>query len=388
MRGKRTYLDWAASAPVTPAALRAGMRATALPGNPSAPHAEGRAARLVLEDARRVIARMAEAKPEHVTFTASATEANNLAIQGYMRALRASGVQSLHVLVTAGAHASITETLKPLAGYGATVEEVSVRGGAVDIAAFKQQIRPDTVLVCAEAVSSETGARYDTRALRRTLDASSMSRVPLLVDASQLPFEESFEWTRLGADFLTLDAQKVGGVRGSAVLIHANNFPLAPVTLGGGQEAGLRSGTPAHAAASAFAVALTECAKQKDAFTARAIRMRTALIRQIQAAIPDALVNEGKENIAHILNVSFPGRDTDYVVALLDEQGFAVSTRSSCETDAVEGSRAVMAMTGDSERAKATVRISWGRGITENDLKRFGSALIAAIAFLDQNKLR
>ena len=96
-------------------------------------------------------------------------------------------------------------------------------------------------------------------------------------------------------------------------------------------------------------------------------------------------VNEGRNQVPNILNLSLPGRDTDYLVALLDEAGFAVSTRSACETDSKEGSRAVLALTGDPERARSTLRISWGPSVRPGELARFTQALIQAVAFIDNS---
>jgi cysteine desulfurase len=91
--------------------------------------------------------------------------------------------------------------------------------------------------------------------------------------------------------------------------------------------------------------------------------------------------------VPHILNVSFLGRDTDYLLALIDKAGFAVSTKSACESDSEEGSRAVTVLTGDTERAKSTLRISWGPTTKKEDVERFGKELIRAIQFIDATRL-
>lgn len=380
---KRTYLDYAAGAPVTPAALRAYEKAVRAYGNPSAPHEEGREALRLLEEARASIARQAGMKAEQVYFTGSATEANNLAILGH--AQKAS--KGARFLYLAGSHASTKECMEAVKAGGFFAEEIPLKEGDVDLGALKALVTKETTLVSIEAASSETGARFDTRAVRRVLDEAREAGPPkiwLHVDASQLPFLESFERTRLGADLLTLDAQKVGGMRGMGALLVASMVPLAPLTHGGGQERGLRSGTPAPALAAAFAAALAEAAKRREAFATCATAMRERLVAQILKDIPDALAQEGRKQLSHILNITLPGRDTDYLVALLDEDGFAVSTRSSCETDSEEGSRAVLALSGDAELACSTLRISWGPMTKEGDLERFAKALCARVAFLDR----
>ncbi|HRH24397.1 MAG TPA: aminotransferase class V-fold PLP-dependent enzyme [Candidatus Paceibacterota bacterium] len=387
--GMRIYLDYAAAAPVSPGALKAYTKAVKAFGNPSAAHEEGRAGKAILEDARKRIAHLAGAKPDAIVFTAGATEANALAIQGHVKALQERGVplEKIHLLYLPGAHASTDAAMTMLAKEGARVELLPIKDGDIDLTTLAGLLRPETALVSMEAVSSETGARFNTRGVRQVLDAHSGAPVLLHVDATQLPFAESFERTRLAADLISLDAQKVGGVRGIGCLIVSPRTTLLPAIGGGGQERGLRSGTETPAAALAFAIALEEAAGAREAFTARALAARNACIATITSALPDAVVNEGKENVAHILNFSFPGRDTDFLAALLDERGIAVSTRSACETDSVEGSRAVQALTGDSARATATLRISWGPVTKTDDLRRAMTALIEAVRFIDHTRL-
>ncbi|HYF29178.1 MAG TPA: aminotransferase class V-fold PLP-dependent enzyme [Candidatus Paceibacterota bacterium] len=373
----RIYLDWAAAAPVSPRALLAFSRAIALAGNPSSPHAEGRAARDVLEDARVRIARLAGTKPDAVIFTSGATEANALGITGHLRALIEEGGDpaQLHVLYLPSAHASVIGAMRALERIGVATEAITK---------LEAQLRPETVLVVVDLVCGETGQIYKVRDIRRALDRTGR-KIALFADASQAPRVESFELQRLGADMVSLDAQKVGGVRGIGALIAPRNIPLRPLSLGGGQERGLRPGTESPALAAAFATALEECARDRSAFTAAARDRRIKLTEALRA-IPRMEINEGKLQAPHILNLSLIGRDTDYLLALLDEAGFAISTKSACETDEA-GSRAVLAMTDDAARASSTLRISWGPATKPRDLDRFADALISTVRFADQNAI-
>lgn len=378
---KRAYLDWAAAAPVAPAAQRAYERALADFGNPSSPHTEGRAAKKILEDARTKIARELSMKADDVIFTSGATEANNIAILGHTHALMAQGRKpaSIHVLYLPSAHASITETMRALKHLGVRTEALTITDGAIDIEALTASLKPETALVSTEYVCGETGTIWNTREVKQALPGT----VLLHVDATQAPFEESLERTRLGADLLVLDAQKIGGVRGLGILAASRSTRLSALSYGGGQERALRSGTQLHASASAFATALIEARAGRAAFKARAAAARAELIRQISSAISSVQIQQSKNQTQRILNLSLIGRDTDYLVALLDEAGFAVSTKSACETDSLAGSRAVLSITGDEERAKSTLRISWGPATSTEELRRFAPALIRAVAFLD-----
>ena len=208
-------------------------------------------------------------------------------------------------------------------------------------------------------------------------------RALLHVDASHAPYATKLERAHFGADLMTFDGGKVG-VRGVGALVAHRTIPLTPLYGGGGQERGLRSGTQNVEAIVAFARALEAARAARPAFVERAQGARAAFLDLIRT-IPRLAVNEGREQAPHILNLSFPGRDTDYLVALLDEAGFAVSTRSACETDSEEGSRAVMALFGDAEREKATLRVSWGPPVRRGELARFARALRQAVAFIDND---
>lgn len=371
----RVYLDWAAAAPVLPAAHRALSSALASYGNPGSPHEEGRGARKILEQARAEIARLAEVKTNGVVFTSGATEANALALLGVARAHGASGA---HILYHPAQHASVIGAVRMLEAEGAAIEEI-------ELARLATQLRPTTVLVTLDAVNSETGEVFDTLSVRRMLDAHCPGIV-LHVDAAQAPLTQSFALTHTGADVLTLDAQKVGGVRGMGALLVRSGVELAPLMRGGAQEGGRRPGTENPGLAAAFACALAHASQHRKVFSERAHIMRTRLLENI-SSLPHMVVNEGKRNIPNIVNVSVVGRDTDYLVALLDTSGFALSTKSACESDSEEGSRAVLVMTGDHARAASTLRISWGPTTTENELARFADALARAVRFLDENPI-
>lgn len=367
---KRAYLDIAAG----------------VSGNPSSPHAEGRHARDVLEAARTRIARLTETKADDVIFTSGATEANALAILGAVRAAKPER-GGAHLLYLPSAHASLVENALALENEGVEVEPLPVRDWRVDADALAQAIRPETVLVTMDAVCGETGNVWNTREVRAALDAArgeGEPRILLHTDASQAPYTQNLTRAHFGADLVTLDASKVSSVRGAGCLIAHRTIALAPLYRGGGQERGLRPGSEFPHGAHAFAAGLARAAEGREAFAMRAGSDRAALLGRLRR-IEGLAVNEGRAQSPHILNLSFIGRDTDYLAALLDASGFAVSTRSACETDSIEGSRAVMALTRDVSRAKATLRISWGPETSERDLARFSAALIDAVAFVDSS---
>ncbi len=381
---RRTYLDYAAG----------------VAGNASSPHEEGRRAKKMLEDARTDIARLLEVQADDVIFTSGATEANALAILGHVRALRAlaghdtPGRNNMHVLYLPSAHASVVENIKLLAEEGIEIEELPINNCRVDTEALKKMLRKETVLVSMDAVCGETGVIWNTREVAQVLKdfvshssdegltKSKHGRALLHVDASQAPMTEKITRAHFGADMLTLDASKVSSARGIGALIAHRTIPIIPLYRGGGQERGLRSGSESPELAREFAKCLKRAMLNREAFLKRARSARVELVKTL-AIIKDLFLNESSHQSPNILNISLIGRDTDYIVALLDEAGFAVSTRSACETDSEAGSRAVFALTHDGDRAKATLRISWGPSVKPRELDRFAKSLIEAVKFID-----
>lgn len=371
---RRTYLDYAAG----------------VSGNPSSPHEEGRRAKKMLEDARTTIARLIEVQSDDVIFTSGATESNALAILGHVRARRLAipegvpGRNTMHVLYLPSAHASIVENAKRLAQEGVIVEPLPIKDYRVDTEALAKMLRSETILVSMAAVCGETGVIWNTREVAHIVSAHSSS-ILLHVDASQAPLTEKMTRAHFGADMLTLDASKVGTARSIGVLIAHRTIPMNPLYGGGGQERGLRSGSESPELARSFAEALSVAVLGREAFRASAEKDRKILIENITKTVPNVHIQEGRVQAPQILNLSLPGRDTDYIVALLDEAGFAISSRSACETDSEDGSRAVFMLTNDFERARSTLRISWGPDIRSSALARFAKALSRAVAFVDNS---
>ncbi|MDB5190138.1 MAG: Cysteine desulfurase [Parcubacteria group bacterium] len=409
----RVYLDWASAAPVSVAAHKAFIETLDTYGNPSSPHEEGRKAKEVLEDARSRIAKLCGVKAASVVFTSGATEANALALQGRVRGVEATGLahrqagteqkgmerREMHMLYLPTMHSSVLKTVEELKKTGVQAEpiplhQINAQGintsnWQINIPAFIALLRPETILVACDAVCGETGNRYDTRALRTAIDKAGYAGTALLhIDASQLPLVEIIERTRLGADLMTLDASKVGAVRGIGALIAAQTRTIAPVVFGGGQEQGLRSGTESPALATSFATALEEARAHHEDFSKRALELRTALLAQLtdsSSGVPNLVINTGKHSAPHILNISLLGRDTDYLVMLLDAAGYSVSTKSACETDTDNGSTVVFTLSGDQARAASTLRISFGPTTTPREVASFGKELIRSVTFLDHS---
>lgn len=382
---KRVYLDYASAVPVRKEAKNAFNKSVELFGNPSSIHEEGRNAKESLEDARTRIARILGVKAETLIFTANGTEANALAIRGTVNHyLKSRSPEDIHILYLPTAHSSVFNAIQALKEEGIQVEPLKLSEGAIDLEVLKTQLKKETVLVSVDRVCGETGTLFDTRSIRRILDEQTVStdRVRLHVDACQAAGIENIEHSRLGADYLSLDAQKIGGVRGIGALVIPVLAPMSPLMEGGGQERGFRSGTEANALASSFASAFMLAVVEREEFEAQSKRYRTYILEALQKEFPDVIENVGKEYMPHILNISLKGRDTEYLTVLLDEAGYSVSTKSACSMDEPV-SRPVFELTGDNKRASSTLRISFGMQTTGKEIQLFVKQFAKSVRFID-----
>ncbi len=316
--GLRLFLDANASEPLRPAAREAVLRALEL-GNPSSVHAEGRAARAALEQARATLAARFGGE---VVFTSGGTEANALAV----RALGAGR----RILVGSTEHAAVLAA-------AADAERVPVlRDGTLDLAALDQMLDGPPALVCAMAANNETGVFH---ALRETAALCRARGALLHTDAVQAA-REGFSLAESGADTAALSAHKLGGPKGAGALLVRPGLALAPLIGGGGQERGRRGGTEALPALLGFAAAVPERGE-----TACLAAMRDGIEAGIRALAPEAVIAGGAApRLANTTLVVLPGIPAETQVIALDLAGVAVSAGAACSSGRVARSHVLEAM--------------------------------------------
>ncbi|MES2014833.1 MAG: cysteine desulfurase family protein [Patescibacteria group bacterium] len=393
----RIYLDNASATPVHPKVARAVYEALEeLPGNPSAPHAEGRKAYEAVERAREKIARTLGVKAEELVFTSGGTESNNLALQGVIEGMHARGVpyKDLHIVTTSIEHSSILSTLEILEGRGVSVSYVDPDfDGIVRAESILHALRGETVLVTLAHVNSETGVIQPLSEIKTELtrwkgrEVSTFKKIvpetsfPILhVDAAQSPLYLDASPHACGADLVSYDAQKLQGPKGVGVLYRDFSVPLSKIWGGGTQERSVRPGTENVAgivgAGVAFEIAKEERAKRE----VRIRELRDYLIEKVRLEVPSAeLIGHPKRRIANNALFTIPGVDGDYLAVLMDERGVAVSPRSACIGAGGASSYVVLALTHDEKRAKGTIRFSLGSDTTRIDIERAVTALKSAL---------
>lgn len=378
---ERAYLDHNATSPVRPAVSAAVARALALPGNPSSVHAEGRAARAAVEDARERLGRLVGAAPARVVFTSGGTEAANAVLSGALRRRGTPAPTRLligateHPCVAAGHRfpAEATETLPVLAS------------GLLDLAALEARLaalRDAVVLVSVHAANNETGvvqplaeivalARAHGRALVHSDAVQAVGKVPL-------------DFSALGLDALTLSGHKFAAPKGVGALVLREDASLdAAFVRGGGQEGRRRCGTENLPGLVGMGAAAEIARLGRDAESLRLAALRDAAEEGVRARAPDAVVFGGHAaRLPNTLSFAVPGLDAPTALIAFDLAGIAVSSGSACSSGRVARSPVLAAMGVSPALAAGALRVSLGWNTGEGDIARFLDAFERVVATL------
>ena len=339
----RLYLDHAAITAVLPQASEAIGRALELPGNPSSPHAEGRKARALLEEARRAIAELLGWRHD-VILTSGATESIHIVAE------RAKAKRRI---------ASAVEHEAVIAAMGEEAEVLGVdRNGLIDLVRLEQTLAGGPALVAVQLVNNETGA---IQPIDRVQEAVSAAGSLLLCDCAQAAGKLSLP----EADFIAITSQKFGGAPGSGALLVKDLSALEP---SGGQERGYRRGTEALPGILGMAAAL-----QSRAFAQampRLEQLRDHLEREIVAS-GGLVIAACTPRIATIGSYAMPGIPSANQLVQLDLAGIAVSAGSACSSGSMKPSRILSAMGIPEELASCVIRVSFGPSTSQEDIDRF-----------------
>jgi len=400
-RKRRIYLDYASATPLHAEAKDAYNRANELIGNPGTIHADGVAAANSLRESRERIAAELGCKAREIIFTGGLTEANNLAILGFARRLELSGkdLKDTHWVVSAIEHPSVLECFGEVERKGGTVTFVEPESnGRIAPEKLERALRPNTVFVSIGWANSEIGTVQRLRSLAQTIHASSkptsqtcgLTNIIFHSDAGQAPLYLAPNVHTLDVDLFSIGSGKLYGPRGIGALFVGKRATIAPVIIGGGQERGLRPGTEMPALAAGFAAALVATRKERHNESKRLSTLRDMLLQKITAAIPDMVVNGStslttggdiKHTLPHMLNISIPSIQSEYLVLALDRAGIALSTKAACSEGKEGNSHVVAALHGnDSWEARNTLRFSLGKETTARDITRCAEALMQAVS--------
>ena len=356
------YLDHAATTPMVEEALIAMTAQLARLGNPSSLHTHGRATRKTLEDAREVIAKEVGCLPSEVIFTASGTEANNTALKGLYWQGRDNGRHV--VVISAIEHHAIIDPAHWLQEHeGAEVIAIPVNpDGIVDLEFLKDLVAArgnEIAVISVMHANNETGVIQPIRAV-----VEIAGDIPVHTDAVQSFKKTPLSFTELGVYAMSLSAHKIGGPLGIGALILRRAVEIPALLHGGGQEREIRSGTLNTPSIVGFAAA----ARSKYYDAAQVAALRDSFIAGLLTDIPDAIINGlASDRLPGIVNVTFPGTQSDTLLLLMDGQKVSCSTGSACSAGVHEASHVLLAMGHTQVTAQSSLRFSFGATSTYAD---------------------
>lgn len=346
----RTYLDYNATSPLRPEARAAVVAALDSVGNASSTHAEGRAARALIEGARADVAKLVAARASAVVFTSGATEAANWVLRAAWRRLIVSAVE----------HPCI---LEPARASGAQVDIVPVgRDGLIDMGQLEHLLADETIapaetLLAVQHANNETGVVQDVAAVAGLARGRG---VRLLVDAVQSAGRLAIDFERLGADYLMLSSHKFGGPKGVGALVMRGDVRLPALLVGGGQERGHRAGTENVEAIAGFGAA-ARAALGELSRVHEIAALRDALEDELVRMTPQAeVIGRDAPRLANTSLVALRGRTAETLIIALDLNGVAASAGAACSSGKAKRSEVLDAMGLDADLAKGAVRFSFG----------------------------
>ena len=364
----QVYLDYSATTPTRPEAI--AMIQTILTqqwGNPSSLHEWGNRGALVLETARMQVAGLINAVPEGIIFTSGGTEADNLAMMGVAGCYN----DPQHIIISSVEHSAISEPAKMLENWGWEITRLGVNHqGRVNPEELKAVLRDNTVLVSVIYGQSEVGTVQPIAELSKITEIhGALFHTDAVQVAGRLPIDVQ----DLPIDLLSISSHKLYGCLGAGALYVRPGVKLKPLLAGGGQEAGLRSGTQATPAIAGFGVAAELAARELETERVRLMELRDRLFA-ILADIPSLIPTGDRINrLPHHLSFYLATADGEKIsgktlVRQLNLAGIGISAGAACHSGKLSPSPILLAMGYSEKAALGGIRLTLGKQTTAADI--------------------
>ena len=368
---ERVYLDHAATTPPDPRVLEAMWPVFSRDwGNPSSIYLEGQTAHRWLDEARARCARLLGADPGEIIFTSGGTESDNAAIRGAALAQRDRG-RGDHIITSQVEHHAVLHTVEQLEreGFRATYLPVD-SDGCVNLAALEEAVGPETTVLTLMAANNEVGT------LQPVAEAAALAKarnpdIVVHTDAVQGAGAIDITPEVLGVDLLSLAAHKLYGVKGTGLLYVRRGTPWQPQMLGGSQERERRAGTENVAGAFGLAAAMELAWNERDERVAHSRRLRDRLLFELPELVPDTVVTgpaDPDRRLPNSFSCCFRNVEGESVLLGLDMVEIAASSGSACTTGSLEPSHVLTAMGIDDDLAHASLRLTVGKGNTDQQI--------------------
>jgi cysteine desulfurase len=376
---REVYLDYQSAKPVDPRVVEAMLPYfTERFGNPASLHSVGDRATEALEASRASVAKFVGAQPDEIIFTSGATESNNLALIGFANRAKRSGD---HVIISEVEHISLHNIGKYLEKAGFRVSKVPPdQYGRINPERLRARITDDTILVSIGWASNEIGTVQPIAQIAEMLKGTG---VALHVDAVAAEGMLPIDTASVPVDLLTLSSNDIYGPPGLGALYVRAGVRLAAVTMGGGQERGLRSGTENLPAIVGMAAAARIAAEEMPAEPARLAKMRDRLIDAVLTTIPDSHLNgHPTERLPNNAHFRFEGIEGESLLLSMRDEGIAVSTGSACSSKTLEPSHTLISCGLLHEEAHGSLEFTFGRFSEDADVDRVMEVLPGIVARL------
>ncbi len=372
------YFDHAATTPMVEPAITALNNQLKKLGNASSLHSAGRSVRKDLEQGREEIALAIDCAPSEVIFTASGTEANNLAIKGLF--WKGAKDNKKVIITSTFEHHAVMDPIIWLAEHeGAQIVGIKVdRKGFIDLTELKEAVekyKGEVALISIMHSNNEVGTIEDIAQIVKIA-----GDIPVHSDCVQSFGKVDLSFKNLGVTAATVSAHKVGGPLGVAALILKRGLDIEPILHGGGQERDIRSGTFNAPGIVAFAAAATDAVANKKERDIKIRQLKQELINTIKKNVSDIWLNGDQENcLPGIVSITFPKTDSEGLLLLLDAEGIACSTGSACSAGVQRPSHVLLAMGLTEDETTSTLRFSLSYTNTVNEIAALGAVISTVV---------
>ena len=378
---QKIYLDHAATTRVDERVIQKMIPLMSeVYGNANSQHFFGRDAQKAVDEARDLIAKLIGAMPSEIYFTSGGTEADNWAIKGIAEVSKAKGK---HIITTKIEHPAVIETCKQLEKQGFEVTYVGVdKAGIVDLVELENALRDDTVLIACMYANNEIGS---IQPIEQIVQIGKKKGIPVFTDAVQAVPCIKINVKELGVDLMSFSSHKFGGPKGVGVLYVRNGLKMGKLVAGGHQERTKRGGTTnvPGVVGMAEALKLTYETLEKDVEYVK--NLRDTFINRVESEIPFSYLNGHREKrVAGNADFSFDFIEGESILFSLDMEGIAVSSGSACSSGSLEPSHVLLAIGVDVARAHGTIRFSFGKDNTMQEVNHVVDVLKQTVERLRQ----
>lgn len=352
-------------------------------GNPASIHQMGHLAEKQIKECKKELAEIFVCDPQEILFTSCGTESTNMALKGFWDAYPRAGK---HMITSMGEHKATSETCRYLQQKGIEVGFIPLRhDGTIDLDQFQLQVKPETSLLSFIHVNNETGAILDVaRLIKMRNQYCPDARIHL--DCVQSFGKHRDRIGKLGVDYASISAHKIHGPKGIGILYHRKSAKVFPLIHGGGQQQELRSGTENLPSIQGMTVAARAAYAKIDASYQNTVELKALFLAELEKRAIRFQPISPLEGSPYILTLSFPGIKGETLLHTLESRGVYVSTQSACSSRKQHTSPILLAMGIEPKVAESSIRFSFDRFNTKEEMAQTAAIMKEAIAFLHPDK--